>query len=88
MLVLLVPTLFAGCSLTEKNEDTVTQSVKASDFVLEVTTPTVVAAGETIKVKGTLKYSSVKPVEVSHGEPIIRFFFSGSNEERSYTDKG
>jgi hypothetical protein len=32
--------IFAGCSSTEKNEKIVTQSVVASDFVLEVTTPT------------------------------------------------
>ncbi|WP_413372943.1 hypothetical protein [Paenibacillus taichungensis] len=88
MLVLVVPMIFAGCSSTEKNEDTVTQSVVASDFVLEVITPTIIVTGEAIKVKGTLKYAGIKPVEVSHGEPIIRFFFSGSNEERSYTDKG
>ncbi|WP_307542933.1 hypothetical protein [Paenibacillus sp. W4I10] len=30
----------------------------------------------------------MKPVEVSHGKPIIRFSFSGSNEERNYTDVG
>lgn len=88
MLVLVVPMIFAGCSSTGKNKDTVTQSVVASDFVLEVTTPTIIVTGEAIKVKGTLKYTGIKPVEISHGEPIIRFFFSGSNEERSYTDKG
>lgn len=86
MLVLVVPMIFAGCSLTEKNEEIVTQSVVASDFVLEVTTPTIIVTGEAIKVKGTLKYTGIKPVEVSHGEPIIRFFFSGSNEERNYKD--
>lgn len=88
MLVFVVSTIFAGCSSTEKNEDTVTQSVEVSDFILEVTTPTVIATGEAIKVKGALKYTGVKAVEVSHGEPIIRYFFSGSNEERSYTDEG
>ena len=88
MLGLAVSTILAGCSSTENNEDIVTQSIEASDFALEVTTPTVIATGAAIKIKGTLKYTGVKPVEVSHGEPIIRFFFSGSNEERSYTDKG
>ncbi|SDL53036.1 hypothetical protein SAMN05428961_105382 [Paenibacillus sp. OK060] len=86
MLVLVVPTIFAGCSSTEKNEETVTQSVVASDFVLEVTTPTIIVTGEAIKVKGTLKYTGIQPGEVSHGEPIIRFYFSGSNEERNYKD--
>lgn len=88
ILVLVVSMIFAGCSSTGINEDTVTQNVVASDFVLEVTTPTIIVTGEAIKVKGTLKYMGVKPVEISHGEPIIRFFFSGSNEERSYTDQG
>ncbi|WP_424769320.1 hypothetical protein [Paenibacillus sp. sgz302251] len=88
MLVLVVSMIFAGCSSIEKNADTVTQSVEASDFVLEVTTPTAIDTGEAIKVKGTLKYTGVEPIGVSHGEPIIRFFFSGSNEERSYSDKG
>lgn len=50
MLVLVVPTIFAGCSSTEKNEETVTQSVVASDFVLEVTTSTNIVTGEAIKV--------------------------------------
>lgn len=86
MLVLVVPMIFAGCSLTEKNEEIVTQSVVASDFVLEVTTPTIIVTGEAIKVKGTLKYTGIQPVEVSHGKPIIRFYFSGSNEERNYKD--
>ncbi|MFB8374953.1 hypothetical protein ACWIE6_12765 [Paenibacillus taichungensis] len=89
MLVLMVPTVFAGCSSTEKNEENeeiVTQSVVASDFVLEVTTSTNIVAGEAIKVNGTLKYTGIQPVEVSHGKPIIRFYFSGSNEERNYKD--
>ncbi|SEK75801.1 hypothetical protein SAMN05518856_104232 [Paenibacillus sp. OK003] len=77
--VLGVPIIFAGCSSTEKNEDTVTQSVVASDFVFEVITPTIIVTGEAIKVKGTLKYTGIKPVEISHGEPIIRFFFWGSH---------
>lgn len=75
-------------SSKEKNEDTITERVVASDFVLEVTTPTVLGTGEVLKVKGTLKYTGIKPVEVSRGEPIIRFFFSGSNEERNYEDVG
>ncbi|WP_175383287.1 hypothetical protein [Paenibacillus taichungensis] len=86
MLVLVVPMIFAGCSLTEKNEEIVTQSVVATDFVLEVTTPTIIVTGEAIKVKGTLKYTGIQPVEVSHGKPIIRFYFLGSNEERNYKD--
>ncbi|MDQ0660958.1 hypothetical protein [Paenibacillus sp. W2I17] len=88
MLVLAVSMIIAGCSSTEKYEDTVTERVIASDFILEVTTPTVLSTGETIKVKGTLKYTGIKPVEVPHGKPIIRFFFSGSNEERNYADVG
>ncbi|MBT2284152.1 hypothetical protein J7E78_11450 [Paenibacillus polymyxa] len=88
MLVLVVSMIFAGCSPKEKNEDTITERVVTSDFVLEVTTPTVLSTGETLKVKGTLKYTGIKPVEVSHGEPIIRFSFSGSDEERNYKDVG
>ncbi|WP_336765066.1 hypothetical protein [Paenibacillus sp. USHLN196] len=88
MLVLVVSMIFAGCSSKEKNEYTITERVVASDFVLEVTTPTVLGTGEALKVKGTLKYTGIKPVEVFHGKPIIRFSFSGSNEERSYMDIG
>ncbi|KAA8748131.1 hypothetical protein [Paenibacillus sp. UASWS1643] len=88
MLVSVVFAMLSGCSSTEKLEDTVTERVVASDFVLEVTTPTVIGTGETTKVKGTLTYTGIKPVEVTHGKPIIRFFFSGSDEERNYTDVG
>ncbi|MGN7414000.1 hypothetical protein [Paenibacillus sp. SAF-068] len=88
MLVLIVSIIFTGCSSKVKNEDTITERVETSDFVLEVTTTTVTGTGDTIKVKGTLKYTGSKPVEVTHGRPIIRFFFSGSDEERSYTDVG
>ncbi|WP_419889660.1 hypothetical protein [Paenibacillus xylanexedens] len=88
MLVLAVSMIIAGCSSTEKNEDNITEHVVASDFILEVTTPTVLSTGEALKVKGTLKYTGIKPVEVSHGKPIIRFSFSGSNEERNYADVG
>lgn len=88
MLVSVVFMMLSGCSSTEKLEDTVTKRVVASDFVLEVTTPTVIGTGETMKVKGTLEYTGIKPVEVTHGKPIIRFFFSGSEEERSYADVG
>lgn len=88
MLVSVVFAMLSGCSSTEKLEDTVTERVVASDFVLEVTTPTVIGTGETMKVKGTLTYTGIKPVEVTHGKPIIRFFFSGSDEERNYTDVG
>jgi hypothetical protein len=63
----------------------VTQSVEASDFVLEVTTPTVIRNGGTLKVKGILKYIGDKTVKISHGGPIIRFSFTGSNESRVYT---
>ncbi|MBP2245874.1 hypothetical protein [Paenibacillus xylanexedens] len=88
MLVLVISMIFAGCSPKEKNEDTITERVVASDFIFEVTTPTVLGTGEALKVKGTLKYTGIKPVEVSHGKPIIRFSFSGSNEERNYADVG
>lgn len=88
MLVLVISTIFVGCSPKEKNKDTITERVVASDFVLEVTTPTVISTGEALKVKGTLKYTGIKPVEITHGKPIIRFFFSGSDEERNYTDVG
>ncbi|MEK4367108.1 hypothetical protein [Paenibacillus sp. FSL R5-0473] len=88
MLVLVVSMIFAGCSPKEKNEDTITERVVTSDFILEVTTPTVLGTGEALKVKGILKYTGIKPVEVSHGKPIIRFSFSGSNEQRNYADVG
>lgn len=90
MLVLVVSMIVAGCSSKEKekNEDNVIERVVASDFVLEVTTPTVLGTGEALKVKGTLKYTGINPVEIFHGKPIIRFSFSGSNEERNYADVG
>ncbi|WP_340018133.1 hypothetical protein [Paenibacillus sp. FSL H3-0457] len=88
MLVLVVSMIIAGCSSTEKNEDTITERVVTSDFILEVTTPTVLSTGEILKVKGTLKYTGIKLVEVTHGKPIIRFSFSGSNEQRNYADVG
>ncbi|WP_458462213.1 hypothetical protein, partial [Paenibacillus sp.] len=88
MLVLALSMTIAGCSSTDKNKDNVTERAVASDFIFEVTTPTVLSTGETMKVKGTLKYTGIKPVEVFHGEPIIGFFFSGSNEERNYMDIG
>jgi hypothetical protein len=66
----------------------VTQSVEASDFVLEVTTPTVIRNGGTLKVKGILKYIGDETVKFSHGGPIIRFSFTGSNESRDYKDLG
>lgn len=88
MLVLVISMIFAGCSSKEKNEDMITERVVTSDFIFEVTTPTVLGTGEALKVKGTLKYTGIKPVEVSHGKPIIRFSFSGSNEQRNYADVG
>lgn len=66
----------------------VTQSVEASDFVLEVTTSTVIRKGWTLKVKGILKYIGDENVKLSHGGPIIRFSFTGSNESRAYKDLG
>jgi hypothetical protein len=71
-----------------KAVNVVTQSVEASDFVLEVTTPTVIRNGETLKVKGILKYIGDENVKFSHGGPIIRFSFTGSNESRAYKDMG
>jgi hypothetical protein len=62
----------------------VTQSVEASDFVLEVTTPTVIRNGGTLKVKGILKYIGDETVEFSYGVPIIRFSFTGSKESRAW----
>lgn len=88
ILVIVISTVFAGCSSTDKTEHTITQRIEVSDFVLEVTTSTVIATGDGLKVKGTLTYTGVKPIKVTHGEPILRFYFSGSNEERNYTDKG
>lgn len=88
MLVLVISMIFAGCSSKEKNEDMITERVVTSDFIFEVTTPTVLGTGEALKVKGTLKYTGIKPVEVTHGKPIIRFSFSGSNEQRNYADVG
>ncbi|WP_422656781.1 hypothetical protein ACK8P5_13420 [Paenibacillus sp. EC2-1] len=88
MLVIGVSTVFAGCSSTDKTEHIITQRIEVSDFVLEVTTSTVIATGDVLNVKGTLTYMGVKPIKVTHGEPIIRFYFSGSNEERNYMDKG
>jgi hypothetical protein len=66
----------------------VTQSVEASDFVLEATTPTIIRNGGTLRVKGILKYIGDETVKISHGRPIIRFSFTGSNESRAYNDMG
>lgn len=88
ILFIVISMVFVGCSSTDKTEHTITQRIEASDFVLEVTTSSVIATGDVLKVKGTLNYTGVKPIKVTHGEPIIRFYFSGSNEERNYTDKG
>jgi hypothetical protein len=66
----------------------VTQSVETSDFVLEVTTLTVIRNGGTLKVKGILKYIGDEPVKISHGGPIIRFSFTGSIESRAYKSLG
>jgi len=71
-----------------KAVNVVTKSVEASDFVLEVTTPTVIRNGGTLKVKGILKYIGNETVKFSHGGPIIRFSFTGSNESRAYKDMG
>ncbi|KRF05530.1 hypothetical protein ASG89_20600 [Paenibacillus sp. Soil766] len=66
----------------------VTQNVKTKDFVLEVTTPTVIRNGEILKVKASLKYTGNKNVKLSYGDPIIRFSFTGSNYSRAYTSLG
>ncbi|OAB47208.1 hypothetical protein [Paenibacillus antarcticus] len=73
---------------TEEARNMVTRSVKASDFVLEVTTPTVIKYGGTLQVKGVLKYIGNETIKFSHGGPIIRFSFTGSNESCAYKDIG
>lgn len=77
-----------GCNKEIQDSEAITESVEASDFILKVTTPTVMENGETLNVKGMLKYTGDKAVRVFHGEPIIRYSFSGSEEGRMYEDKG
>jgi hypothetical protein len=87
-LCLLIFVFIVGCNKEMQDPQVVTESVETSDFVLEVTTPTVIEDGKTLKVKGTLKYIGDKTVNLFHGGPIIRFSFTGSNETREYNDKG
>jgi uncharacterized lipoprotein NlpE involved in copper resistance len=77
-----------GCNNEVNNPEVITERVEASDFVLEVTTPTVVEEGNILKVKGTLTYIGDKTINLFHGGPIIRFTFTGSNETRAYEDRG
>ncbi len=77
-----------GCNNEMRDQQLVTEEVEASNFILEVTTPTVIENGQTLKVKGTLKYVGDETIKLFHGGPIIRFSFTGSNENRSYRDMG
>ena len=77
-----------SCNNEIRVQRLVTEKVEAANFILEVTTPTVIENGQTLKVKGTLKYVGDKTIKLFHGEPIIRFSFNSSNENRSYTDMG
>ena len=77
-----------GCNSEIEDQEIVTEEVEASNFILEVTTTTVIENGQTLKVKGTLKYVGDETIELFHGGPIIRFSFTGSNEHRSYEDMG
>ncbi|RSL35091.1 hypothetical protein D7Z54_00515 [Salibacterium salarium] len=69
-----------------QNPKVVTERIEASEFVLEITTPTVVENGNTLKVKGTLTYIGDKTINLYHGRPIIRFTFS--DEIYEYEDQG
>lgn len=66
----------------------VTKKIEASEFVLEITTPTVVENGDTLKVKAALTYTGDRTINLSHGGPIIRFTFTGSDETYVYEALG
>lgn len=80
--------ILVGCNNKMGDQQLVTEEVEASNFILEVTAPTVIENGQILKVKGTLKYVGDETIKLFHGEPIIHFSFTGSNENRSYTDMG
>jgi hypothetical protein len=62
-----------------------TESSDASNFTLEVTTPTNIKNGDTLKLIGKLTYKGEEPIELTYGEPIILFSFTGTEEERENT---
>lgn len=76
-----------GCKNKSEEENFVTEKIEASNFVLEITSPSVIKNGQMLKVEGKLTYVGDVPIELSHGEPIIRFSFTGS-DEHVYTDGG
>lgn len=80
--------LIVGCASKIEDGSVLTERTEASDFVLEVTTPTETKVGQTLKVKGELTYVGDKPIELYHGEPIIRFTFTGTDIDHAFTDGG
>ncbi|MEC1759798.1 hypothetical protein [Schinkia azotoformans] len=80
--------LIVGCANKIEDGSVLTERTEASDFVLEISTPTVAKVGQMLKVKGKLTYVGDKPIELYHGEPIIRFSFTGTDIDYAYTDGG
>ncbi|MCI3923782.1 hypothetical protein MO973_26490 [Paenibacillus sp. TRM 82003] len=80
----------SGCfAMQEEPEpEVITKTAQSSDFVLTITAPSATEVGDVLQARGTLEYIGQEPLVLSHGEPIIRFHFSGSGEERGYTDIG
>jgi len=79
----------AGCSSIETPAGaTVTRTGETSNFRIEVSAPAAVNAGDLLKVNATVTYIGDEPLVVHHGEPIVRFHFTGSDESRGYTDIG
>lgn len=81
-------TVLVGWNNEMGDQQLVTEKVEASNFILEVTAPTVIKNGQILKVKGTLKYVGDETIKLLHGGPIIRFSFTGSNKNRYFIDLG
>lgn len=79
MFYLLLFVFLVSCnSNVEEDQQIVTEKVEVSDFILEVTTTTIIQIGQILKVKGTLTYVGEETVNLFHGSPVIRFSFTGS----------
>lgn len=88
LMMILICLIIMGCDSNNDQDQLVTTTVSADDFELNVTTPSKLAVGETLQVKGMLTYTGEQPLRMTHGEPIVRFYFTGSSESRAYHDIG
>ena len=55
-----------GCNNEMGDQQLVTEEVEASNFILEVTAPTVIENGQALRVKGTLKYVGDETIKLFH----------------------